>query len=270
MRIPGLAMLAFVCAAARAETATLAVDPARSTIAATLTILGGTDADSSPVTGELLVKIDTVATPLQITGLDFDMALTEPLDFMLTFAPGSTFSATVTGLHVVYAQPGTPIGPVPIDAGAFEFASVPTATEGFLTYTATGLACVGLMAQSLPCVDTDDLATEPVQSLDMSATIAVEPVRLVTIESTIDRTMPIDPSNPGLGTLRIAGTVVASALVPLFPGDADADCTVNFADITSVLKNFGGAGPTGDADSSGAVGFGDVTSVLQNWGLTCD
>lgn len=56
-------------------------------------------------------------------------------------------------------------------------------------------------------------------------------------------------------------------------GDADGNGTINFADITSVLANFGmnyggGTGP-GDADLDGMVNFADVTSVLANFGMTC-
>jgi hypothetical protein len=57
------------------------------------------------------------------------------------------------------------------------------------------------------------------------------------------------------------------------PGDADNNNTVTFADVTSVLANFGAQyltceGP-GDADSSGAVNFSDITSVLANFGAGC-
>lgn len=61
---------------------------------------------------------------------------------------------------------------------------------------------------------------------------------------------------------------------PLCLGDADGDNTVNFADITSVLVNFGnsytpGAGGPGDANFDGTVNFSDITSVLVNFGTTC-
>jgi hypothetical protein len=56
-------------------------------------------------------------------------------------------------------------------------------------------------------------------------------------------------------------------------GDADGNGSVNFADVTNVLANFGnnyapGTGP-GDADLDGSVTFADVTSVLANFGTTC-
>lgn len=60
-----------------------------------------------------------------------------------------------------------------------------------------------------------------------------------------------------------------------FAGDADSDLVVNFADITSVLANFGavyGAPSTGpgDADKNGTVEFADISSVLANFGFACN
>lgn len=54
------------------------------------------------------------------------------------------------------------------------------------------------------------------------------------------------------------------------PGDADGNLVVNFSDVTTVLANFGSAGPLGDANESGTVDFSDVTTVLANFGATCN
>jgi Tol biopolymer transport system component len=57
------------------------------------------------------------------------------------------------------------------------------------------------------------------------------------------------------------------------PGDADGNRAINFADITSVLGNFGtqypGTTGPGDASLDGVVTFLDITTVLSNWGTTC-
>lgn len=51
-------------------------------------------------------------------------------------------------------------------------------------------------------------------------------------------------------------------------GDANSDGAVDFADVTSVLSNFGLTGPIllGDANKDGEVNFTDVSSVLTHWG----
>lgn len=58
-------------------------------------------------------------------------------------------------------------------------------------------------------------------------------------------------------------------LVPFCTGDADRSLVVNFADISSVLANWGGAGPMGDANNNGLVNFEDISIVLSNWGAEC-
>lgn len=62
----------------------------------------------------------------------------------------------------------------------------------------------------------------------------------------------------------------ASIPPPLCLGDADGDRIVTFADLTSVLSNWGGPGPAGDANRDGRVDFADATAVLANFGTECD
>lgn len=67
--------------------------------------------------------------------------------------------------------------------------------------------------------------------------------------------------------------VLALAVPPDCPGNANLDGEVNFADITFILVNFGnvypeGNGP-GDADHNGVVDFADLTAALANFGDPC-
>lgn len=59
---------------------------------------------------------------------------------------------------------------------------------------------------------------------------------------------------------------------PACPGDADANNTVNFDDITATLANWGAlSDPYTDGDSNGdcIVTFDDITTTLANWGASC-
>ncbi|MBL8744777.1 MAG: hypothetical protein JNK58_00315 [Phycisphaerae bacterium] len=61
----------------------------------------------------------------------------------------------------------------------------------------------------------------------------------------------------------------------LCTGDANGDNMVSFADVTSVLANFGntytpGVGGPGDANFDGVVNFNDVTTVLAHFGKVCE
>lgn len=56
-------------------------------------------------------------------------------------------------------------------------------------------------------------------------------------------------------------------------GDTNGDGLVNFADLNTVLAQFGQAppqtGPTGDVNGDGAVSFADLNIVLARFGLAC-
>lgn len=55
------------------------------------------------------------------------------------------------------------------------------------------------------------------------------------------------------------------------PGDTNGDLVVNFADLNTVLSQFGqvGVGLAGDVTGDGVVNFADLNLVLSNFGLTC-
>lgn len=58
------------------------------------------------------------------------------------------------------------------------------------------------------------------------------------------------------------------------PGNADAIGGVNFADVISVLANFGAVGmpgtqSPGDANCDGVANFADITEVLRNFNAAC-
>lgn len=68
------------------------------------------------------------------------------------------------------------------------------------------------------------------------------------------------------------GDLFINAPLPPCPGDADGDRDRDFADVTTVLANFGlapGAFGPGDADGNGVVEFADITSVLASFGIAC-
>ncbi|MBL8747033.1 MAG: hypothetical protein JNK58_11850 [Phycisphaerae bacterium] len=65
---------------------------------------------------------------------------------------------------------------------------------------------------------------------------------------------------------EISGTIEPA---PPCIGDASDDGIVNFADITTVITNFGGGWHEGDADGNGSVDFADVAAVLGSWGEVC-
>ncbi len=94
--------------------------------------------------------------------------------------------------------------------------------------------------------------------------------------------------SPGVHALYVGGNFTSAGGVPasyftryegcpLAPapcmGDANGDRAITFADITSVLENWGAQYPEatgpGDANHDGTVTFSDATSVLEHWGAAC-
>lgn len=87
----------------------------------------------------------------------------------------------------------------------------------------------------------------------------------------------IDPGKPAPAPdfpQELPFMIEGSPAAPPCEGDADASGTVNFADISAVLTNWGSnylpSTGTGDANGTGIVDFADITAVLQGWGIACD
>lgn len=71
------------------------------------------------------------------------------------------------------------------------------------------------------------------------------------------------PPGPGGGN-QPPGTPV----LPSYPGDLNADGSVNIVDLNMVLAVFGANDPTGDANRDGVVDFRDLNIVLANYGTS--
>ena len=76
------------------------------------------------------------------------------------------------------------------------------------------------------------------------------------------------PDEP-MRVVTLTGLVVAGIACP---GDTNGDGVVNFADLNTVLGEFGlsGSGLAGDLNDDGMVNFADLNEVLANFGISCD
>jgi hypothetical protein len=69
-----------------------------------------------------------------------------------------------------------------------------------------------------------------------------------------------------------ANAVTVIAVLNRLPGDVNRNGSVDFADITAVLANFGAAGTPfsgADATGDGSVAFSDITAILATFGAAC-
>jgi hypothetical protein len=227
--------LFFTAAAAPATPIRVPVDQANSSVTVQLCIAGRCDDDTSPVAGEFWIKLSPVSSPATITLYDFTFALTETLDFYISWGFLGNFTATATNVTMFYATPGTPQPPATVTGGAFTYANVPTNSTGIVNYTATDFPCWALQAAGKPCSDVMNLADQGTQTGTMSGTITVSPARLATLVFNPNVSGPLDPNNPSLGTLTTTGTIRGQVTVPR-RGDANLDGVINGNDVQPFLN----------------------------------
>lgn len=66
--------------------------------------------------------------------------------------------------------------------------------------------------------------------------------------------------------------LVAGAIVPACPGDADGDGSIGLGDIALMIQNWSFTvtpGTNGDTDGDGVVGLGDLALAIKNWDTAC-
>ena len=138
-------------------------------------------------------------------------------------------------------------------ASAYRGETVTVVVDGanFLLPTGLTLSGVGWTATSLTPIDT--LGTQAI------ATITIDP-----------------GATPGLRDIRVSNSDGVDTGAQLFEillcaGDTNGDRLVNFADLNTVLSEFGmtGIGLAGDLNSDGVVNFADLNIVLSNFGNSC-
>ncbi|MFI4897096.1 MAG: GC-type dockerin domain-anchored protein [Phycisphaerales bacterium JB059] len=270
----GLAAVpAALCAGAMGQTTTLTVDSAQSQMDLTLTLnvsLLGSDTatDSSPISGTLEVELDDYGVPAAFTIHDFDLALSDDLAFNFAFFLSSV-DATASSLGASYANPGTPVGPVPLPGGLFAFASVPTALSGLVVATGDVFG-VGEINETI------DLSTQEPFDAPADGMISSDGVT-VTLDGGMITFSGSSEVIPGVATMDVAGTVtfVASGPAPAPAGCNDADLAepfdvLDFSDVVAFLTAFGAMDPGADlAPPTGVFDFSDVVAFLGAFGAGC-
>jgi hypothetical protein len=230
------------------------VNQSQSSLTFDLCVVGKCDTKSSPVTGLAIIELDSVDIPTQITLYDFYFHLTNNMNWTLSWSILGSLTASATNVTVLDALPGTALGPVPITATQYDFTGVPSDATGTLTYHATYLPCTALLAAGHLCDDTIDLADQGTQAGDMTGTLTTAS-RTVYLVANVDRTTPLDPNNPSLGTMHVYGTVRGQAYVPRPVGDVDGDGDVDNLDFTYFAQALAGPGATTPPPGSSAYHF---------------
>jgi hypothetical protein len=202
-----------------------------------------------------------------------------------TVIPPATLSGGITYFWRVTATNGA--GNTIASPNPASFTTVPPAPPGPFALTApfdgeTNVALTPTFTWN-PATD----AVDYLVTVDTDAGFAPPFIYQTTTASTSDA---VPPATLAEGTTyfwrvvanNLAGNTAGSpdpstfSTVPpaLCIGDADGDGDRDFADVTSVLANFGNVNfpvlnGLGDADHDGSVTFADVTAVLANFGMPC-
>lgn len=282
--IAPLLLAGLACAAVPVSTT---IDPNQSKLTVEINLPLGSDSDESPTSGTIDIELDDAGNPAAVTLFDLQAVLDETIDLSINTGLFGAFNATGTSISVRYADAPTPLGPVPVDAmGDATFLAVPFATDGIVAYTATGLICAGLQGQSLPCSDTIDLALEPNNSGDIDGNVTVVG-STVTLTAALDVTVPLDPMDPGLGSFRVFGTIVATGEADSPPCVADVTTTgtsngvpdgvVDLSDFSFFLSLWSAGSPSADVTTSGTsngvpdgtVDLSDFSVYLSLWSAGC-
>jgi hypothetical protein len=217
---------------AAAQTFDVPINTAQSTLYFELCVSGTCDDDSSSVSGYVTVELDDVDTPTQIWLHDMDLQLDHAVSLSLDWGFLGSLSATGSNVQLLYGDAGNPTGPGAVTGGVWSLANVPADPAGALAYSASGLACTALQGAGMACNDTLNLADQGTVDGDMDGTLT-SVNRLVTLNTSIDITVPLDPENPGLGTFRVYGSVTGQATVPVLScaGDSNCDDAISWRDI---------------------------------------
>ncbi|MFM9957950.1 MAG: hypothetical protein ACKVZJ_07725 [Phycisphaerales bacterium] len=277
-RLP-VALTALFAGASLASAApfTVPINPAQSSVTVTLCVQGQCGSDSSPASGFFTIDVDDVDAITSITAYDYNVSLDQPINLLVSFGFLGRLTVNVNGFQTFATTPGVPVGPVAVTppTGAFSIPGVLSSQAGLFDYNATGVVCSLLQGQlpPIPCTGTGDLSTQPPAANTLNGTIT-SAARVVSIVSQINQTVPLDPTNPSLGSLTVVGTVRGSLLVPVppCPGDLNNDGGINVLDLTLFLAQFGTSVPNGtggDLNADGVVNVIDLTQFLSVFGQTC-
>ncbi|MEK6643391.1 MAG: dockerin type I domain-containing protein [Planctomycetota bacterium] len=266
-RILPLSALATILQAATtlASPIDLPINTGLSNVNVQMCILTGCDSDPSSVSGFVSAKASPLSAPTSLTLYDFTFTLNDQIDLFISFGFLGNFTGTGQNLVLFDAQPGVAQPPTPVSSGTFSYAGVPTDGTGTFTYTSTGIVCSALTNAGRPCNDVINLADQGTQSGTLNGSVSFSPGRVLTLNINPNLSIPLDPTNPGLGTLTVTGTIVATATVPL-RGDVNLDGLVDGRDaqeFVTVMLNPGTASwqKRFAADMNDDDAFGDLDII---------
>ena len=252
----GLSLAGAVLAGAAVQ-APLTVDTNLSTLQLELCVLDTCDTASSALRGSMLLNLDSAA-PSQVALQDFDVEAVSDYNFLLSYGFLGTIRATVAGLRVYHADPGSHQPLSPVTGGNFIVTNVPFLANGNGSYTAQGGVCALLAAQGRPCstnFNMADLGTNYAQAITGTVQVSNE---IVYARIMFSFSGPLDPSNTNLATITGHADIYASG--PLQPQLVPLGSVWKYQDDGSDQGSawrYGKFNDTAWASGAAELGYGD-------------
>ncbi|MBN2137370.1 MAG: hypothetical protein JW720_06165 [Sedimentisphaerales bacterium] len=197
---------------------TFIVDPARSNIEVSATVMGQTDSDQSPATGWIKAKLNPGQSPFETTRIeDLSIDLTEQIDLSFWFYVIVHGTATGTDIGVDMNAPG-PVAFIEDDDSFYQPDNL--------------LSARGIFAYDMPVIGVgeEDLSTADPFPSDLVGLVWQDWPE-ITMQIDFEIEYPLEDGDEVLGTAWIRGTVVATTNVYWALADLYADGLINFQDF---------------------------------------
>lgn len=264
---------ASISALALADTATLTINPAMSSIDVTATLdtpVGAdTDTATSTISGSIEVELDDYGTPTAITIVDFAIVLDQDASLNFSYGFLGSADATLQDAVATYATPGIPTGPTGVDgAGVFSFPEVPAALIGTASYNYS-FFLAGSGSDTINLADTGTFVAPISGEITTDANFVY-----------LDGGLTFNVSQPvadGLATLTLSGTATLAALGdrPVAGGCNPADLeppfgVLDLTDIGTFIDAFLLSLPAADlAPPAGVYDLNDLQVFIAEFLAGC-
>ncbi|KAA0213372.1 MAG: hypothetical protein DYG94_12550 [Leptolyngbya sp. PLA3] len=220
------------------------------------------DSDSSPVTGQITIELDSYGNPTAITLHNFAIVVTQTLDLDFDYGFFGSVSTDVTGATANYGSedPAGPVG-VALDS-TFYFPAILTDLAG--TGTATGnILFVGSINETFNLADFSPFETDFAGSVGVSGDT-------VTLSGSIEFSGSGEVQT-GV-TMSISGTLIVNASGPApedCPADWNGDGNLDFFDVQGFLGAFSAGDQQADFVDDDQFNFFDVQTFLAAFSAGC-
>lgn len=198
---------------------TVTLDTNASTAQVTLDALGKSDTQTSRLGGTVQIVTDDYTQPTQAGLQDFHLSALQPLNFNLNFSFLGKATASIPHFEVIEVNPPSTPTLLPLVGGHFIPTEIPYQPLGNGSYVVSGSVCGVLSGQGVACSDSLDFSHSPpgsLSELDMELTVhggLLQPAQLQ-IKFSGFFSLPLDPTNPSLGTVSAFVDAVGYAPTP--------------------------------------------------------